>query len=80
MLVMRASVGALVLLGGDQRPELGLRIQARTESRRFGRFDPAHRTDIDVYSVPQLIVPSQIGQDMPGRHRRNARDPKRHVS
>ena len=48
--------------------------------RQFGRFDPAHRTDIDVYSVPQLIVPSQIGQDMPGRHRRNARDPKRHVS
>ena len=44
------------------------------------RFDAAHGSDIDPYPVRELIGPSQISQDVSGRHRRQAGDPPAHVS
>ena len=42
---------------------------------QFRGFDAAHGADFDLRSVTRLIIAGEIGEDMPGRHRREAREP-----
>ena len=46
---------------------------------KFRCFDAANGSDIDPDPTSQLIVSSQIRQDVSGRHRREAGDPATHV-
>ena len=53
-------------------------VSGLTGTNQPSRLDPAHRPDSNLYSGPLLITCGEVGQNLPRRHGRNARQPIGH--